>query len=120
MIESEVWSVDLIAATDLLGSLGIAATPQSLEAAATHLARHRVCAQDWAAKRAQSSVVAALESASAQHFDRKSNDWIDGFRRAEEVVIIMAPSELVPPPASQPRSKGQVLRSLVRRARLGT
>lgn len=120
MIESQVWSVDRVAAADLLGSLGVDATPEALEAAAIRLARHRICAQDWAVKRAQSRVVAALESASARHFDRRSNDWIDGFRRAEEIVIVMAAGELVPSLAPQARSKGQVLRSLVRQARLGT
>ncbi|WP_159872634.1 hypothetical protein [Novosphingobium sp. 9U] len=117
MSDSRVWSIDRVAAAGLLNSLGIAGTPEAIEAAARHFSSHRSCAQDWAAERARSTAIDALEAASVQQFTRRSSDWAEGFRCAEEILMVMTAKELVPVNMAEPRSTGQVLRSMVREAR---
>ncbi|VWX50789.1 hypothetical protein NOVOSPHI9U_310066 [Novosphingobium sp. 9U] len=52
-----------------------------------------------------------------QQFTRRSSDWAEGFRCAEEILMVMTAKELVPVNMAEPRSTGQVLRSMVREAR---
>lgn len=119
MSESTSWSMDRLAAHNLLASLKVEATDDILEMAARHFARHRENAIEWAAERTHSSVVRKLEAGSAVYFDRRNGDWSDGYRFAEQQVSTMMPKELLDLGPDRTRTKGQVLRALVRQARVG-
>mgnify|MGYP001555386164 FL=1 len=117
MTESNIWSVDRIAAGNLLLSLGVKLDPADELLIAEHFARHRRDAQEWAAERARDRIVSTLETASLELCPRSSDDWSLGFQRAEQMVMTMTPNELIGTEVGKARSKGQVLRALVRHAK---
>jgi len=117
MTESYIWSVDSIAAGNLLLSLGLKLCPEQELMIAEHFARHRRDAHEWAAERARDRIVSKLETASLELGPRSSDDWSQGFQRAEQTVLTMTPDDLVGAEVGKARSKGQVLRALVRRAK---
>lgn len=117
MTESHIWSVDRIAAGNLLISLGVKLDPADELLIAEHFARHRQDAHEWAAERARDRIVSKLEAASLELCPRSSDDWSQGFQRAEQMVLTMTPNELIGTDVGKARSKGQVLRALVRHAR---
>jgi hypothetical protein len=119
MSESTSWSMDRLAAHNLLASLKLDTTEDNLEQAARHFARHRQSAIEWAAERTHSSMVRSLEAGSTSYFDRHSAEWTDGYRFAEQQVSTMMPKDLLDLGPERTRSKGQVLRALVRQARAG-
>lgn len=119
MSESTFWSMDRLAAHNLLASLKVAATESNLEIAARHFARHRESAIEWAAERTHSSMVRRLEAGSTMYFDRHDAEWTDGYRFAEQQVSTMLPKDLLDLGPDRMRTKGQVLRALVRQARAG-
>jgi len=117
MTESDLWSVDRIAAGNLLLSLGLKLDPGDESLIAEHFARHRRDAQEWAAERTRDRIMRKLETASLELCPRSSDDWSQGFQRAEQMVMTMTPNELTGAEVGKPRSKGQVLRALVRHAK---
>ncbi len=117
MTESDIWSVDSIAAGNLLLSLGLKLNAEQELVIAEHFARHRRDAHEWAAERARDRVIERLEAASLEFCSRNDGDWAQGFLRAEQVVMTMTPNELVGGDVGKAPSRGQVLRALVRRAR---
>lgn len=117
MGDSSAWSMDRLAAQNLLARLNVEATPGNLELAAEHFARHRDNAIGWAAERAHSRVVRELESVGTMHFGDRCEEWAEGFRFAEHRVATMMPEELLDLVPHRTRSKGQILRSMVRQAR---
>lgn len=117
MTESKVWSVDRIAAGNLLLSLGLKLDPDDESLIAEHFARHRRDAQEWGAERARDQIMRKLETASLELCHRSSDDWSQGFQRAEQMVMTMTPNELTGAEVGKARSKGQVLRALVRHAK---
>ena len=117
MTDTRYWEIDRLAATRLLGRLGIEASPTTLEQAAKAFAEHRVEVQQWTANRVQSRVIGALETQSMQAFGQKDANWADGFIAAEQLVARLSTNELLDKPYGTAQSKGQVLRSLVRGAR---
>ena len=68
MDESNVWSMDRLAAANLLADLRLEPNDANLERVERHFAQHRLAAMEWAAKRAQSSIIARVEAASARYF----------------------------------------------------
>lgn len=119
MGDSTSWSMDRLAAHNLLASLKLEQTEENLELAARHFARHRESAIEWAAERTHASMLRSLESGSTMFFDRHSAEWTDGYRFAEQQVSTMMPKDLLDLGPERARSKGQVLRALVRQARAG-
>lgn len=117
MSDSTAWSMDRLAAQNLLARLNVETTAGNLELAAEHFARHRDDAIGWAAERAHARMVKALEAAGPMHFSNRSEDWAEGFRFAEHQVATILPEELLDLGPARIRSKGQVLRALVRQAR---
>ena len=117
MNESDIWSVDRIAANNLQVSLGLRLDAAQVETIASHFAEHRLDAYEWAAERSRSNIVQALESASLDLCPRNGEEWVSGFMRAEQVVLTMATQELVKAEPGKALSRGQVLRNLVRRAK---
>jgi hypothetical protein len=95
MVDSRNWSVDRLAAQNLLASLRIDSTGTLLEVAAGHLARHREASQLWAVERAHSGIIRKLETASSTSFDRRSEQWTEGYRSAEALVVTMLPKDLL-------------------------
>jgi hypothetical protein len=117
MDESNFWTVDLLAAKGLLASLRVEATDAMLDVAADHFARHRESAYAWSAERVHANIIQKLESASMTYFARESDEWTDGFCAAEQQVMAIRPSELLETETVKPKSRGQILRTLVRQAR---
>lgn len=117
MGDSTFWSVDQLAARNLLASLKMEATDANLELAAQHFARHRQGCIEWAAERVHSNIVRSLEGASTMYFERKSGEWTDGFRSAEHHVATLTPDNLLELAPQRTRTTGQVLRAMVRHAR---
>lgn len=111
------WSVDRLAAGKLALQLKLEASDALIEAIARHFAAHRRSMIEWAAERVQDNMVRALEEASTDSFIHRSEDWARGFQHAEELVIGTSPRELLELEPDQARSKGQILRSMVRQAR---
>lgn len=117
MGESIVRDVDRLAASNLLTELKLDAGDTKLETAAKHFARHRLNSNSAAAERAHSSIVERLEAASTEHFGHTSDEWQDGFIFAEQQILTMTPEELLDLARDKERSKGQLLRDMIRKAR---
>jgi hypothetical protein len=117
MHDTRTWTVDQLAARKLLADLNIEATADLLVCAARHFAEHRQDLSSWAAERAQASMVQRLEDVSRQSFGRESDQWAQGYCYAEQKILTMSPEELLNLGPDQQRSKGQILRSMIRQAR---
>lgn len=117
MNDSSVWSVDRIAAANLKMALGLALNEDQMERIAAHFSRHRTSAYQWAAERAQSHIVKALEAESMGAGPRYRDGWTDGYMRAEQVVMRMTRQDLIGIDTRESRTTGQVLRAMVRQAR---
>lgn len=117
MNDSTVWSVDRIAARNLLVNLQLELSEGDAELIAQHFAHHRRSACTWAAERVHGNIVDRLATASRDLFERKCEAWVDGFGNAERMVLAMPRDELVGIDTGKGRTKGQLLRTLVRQAR---
>lgn len=119
MGDSSVWSIDRIAAANLLADLRLEPSEANLERVERHFAQHRLNAMEWAAKRAQSTIIARVEEASARYFPHHGQEWAAGFCCAEQQIATVGSSEILQIETGKAASKGQILRRLVRQARKG-
>ena len=117
MSESDIWSVDRIAANNLGVSLGMIFNKEQTERIADHFALHRLRAAQWAAERTHSNNVQVLESESMRLSQQHDEQWTQGYMRAEQVVMTMPAGELLGIDRREPKSKGQILRAMVRQAK---
>ena len=117
MGDSHFWSVDQVAARQLLADLSVEATDKAMETVMAHFARNRQSSYTWAAERVHSNVLRKLEDGSAIYFQRESEEWTDGFRSAEQQLMAVDPTELLGTDSIKPRTKGQILRAMMREAR---
>ncbi len=117
MAESQIWSVDRIAAADLLKSIGVEDNAERTEQVARHFARHRRTTCQWAAERVHGNILEGLERASLDLLLDHDDRWADGFHRAEQMVMTMIPEELLGIQQRPERTRGQYLRTMVRSAR---
>jgi len=117
MNDSNMWTVDQLAATNLLAELKLEPTEAVLNAATRHLASHRRDAIGWAAERAHGAMIRKLEAAAMDHVSRQSDEWAAGYHFAEQQILTTMPEELLELGPDKARSKGQVLRAMVRHAR---
>ncbi|HJT38713.1 MAG TPA: hypothetical protein VJ762_00115 [Sphingobium sp.] len=117
MTDSDSWSVDRLAANNLLAHLGLEATADTLERVERHFAQHRRTAMEWATQRVHATIIDRFEAASQDYFLHHSEEWTEGFRFAEQQVAGMTARDLLQTDPGQPQSKGQILRHLVRHAR---
>jgi len=117
MAESQIWSVDRIAAANLMNDLGVDATADRIEQVARHFARQRRAACQWAAERVHGTILEGLERESLGLLLDHDDQWADGFHRAEQMVMTMIPEELLGAEPRPERTKGQFLRTMVRNAR---
>jgi len=117
MSESDIWSVDRIAANNLAVDLDMIFEPEQIERIADHFSRHRLSAAQWAAERMHARIVTMLESESMRLAQEHDEDWTQGYMRAEQVVMTMPAGELLGIDHREPKSKGQILRAMVRQAK---
>ena len=117
MDDSAIWSVDRLAASNLAVSLGLRLTSDQIERVAEHFSDHRLSAYEWAIQQALEKIVGRMEEDSMEMARRHDAPWMDGFRRAEELVMTISPDELADFKPKRIVSKGQVLRQMVRQAR---
>jgi hypothetical protein len=120
MDESNVWSMDRLAAANLLADLRLEPNDANLERVERHFAQHRLTAMEWAAKRAQSSIIARVEAASARYFPHHGEEWAAGFCCAEQQIATVGSVEMLQIDTGKAASKGQILRRMVRQAREGS
>jgi hypothetical protein len=111
------WSVDRLAATNLLAQLKLDASEDLVDLVTRHFAEHRRNLVGWAAERTQSAIIEQMETAATSLFAHHDEDWIRGFSQAEELVFTIEPKALLELEPSPPRSQGQILRSMIRMAR---
>lgn len=111
------WSVDRLAASNLLAQLKLEASDDLVDLVTRHFAEHRRNLVGWAAERTQSAIIERMESAATSLFTYHDEDWVRGFSQAEEVVLTIEPKALLDLEPGPPRSQGQILRSMVREAR---
>jgi hypothetical protein len=111
------WTVDQLAASNLLAALNVEATTERLELATRHIARHRQDQIGWAAERMHMRLIDMLEKISTQSFARESEEFTHGFRYAEQHIMTLNPQELLEIAPERPRTQGQILRAMVRQAR---
>tara|TARA_B110001454_G_scaffold217210_1_gene242020 strand:- start:450 stop:809 length:360 start_codon:yes stop_codon:yes gene_type:complete len=117
MNESDIWSVDRIAANNLAIDLGPPVTAEQLEKIAGHFAMHRRGSAKWVADRVHANIVKVMEAEAiplAQHHDEK---WSEGYMRAEQIVMTLATEQLLDIEPHKPKSRGQILRAMVRQAK---
>ena len=100
-----------------MAHLGIEATPITLDEVALEFAKHRKDVERWFAHRVQSKIISVLETRFVRDFSRVDGNWASGFRAAEEVVTTLSPNHLLDMPSGNAQSKGQILRSMVQKAR---
>lgn len=117
MSDPSVWEVDRIAAAELLTAIKDAREEDIPAIAAAAFSRHRLHSYEWAAQRVHRGAIDALEDASARELVRRDAIWADGFRFAEQCLCGCTPSELLGDIARPLKSKGQILRTLIRSAR---
>lgn len=117
MDQTTHWSVDRLAASNLLTQLKIDASDDLIELITRHFSEHRRNLIGWAAERTQSAIVEAMESAAASLFTHHDEQWTRGFSQAEEIILTLEPKTLLDLDPGAPRSQGQILRSMVRQAR---
>lgn len=115
MTDSSIWSVDRLAASNLLASLGLG--PEQLELVAEHFARNRVASYEWIVDRVRTNIVHRLEDVAQDQRGHRRDNWSEGFQFAEQTVMSMSPTDLLGIISPRSRSKGQVLRTMVRQAR---
>ncbi len=111
------WSVDQLAASNLAAQLKLDASDDLIETISRHFAEHRRSLVGWAAEQTRFAIIQAVEAASTTFFAQRSEEWIRGFCQAEETIFTLQPRELLDFDPVPPRSKGQILRSMVREAR---
>jgi predicted amidophosphoribosyltransferase len=111
------WSVDKLAASNLLAQLKIDASDDLIDLVTRHFSEHRRNLVGWAAERTQSAIIEAMESAAASLFTHRDEQWTRGFSQAEEIIYTLEPKALLDLDPGAPRSQGQILRSMVRQAR---
>lgn len=117
MDDGSSWSVDRVAASNLLAELKLEADEDQIARVAQHFARHRQDAIGWAGERAKERMIQRLENASTRSFIRENEAWTSGFRAAEHEVLTMDAEDLLNLGPDQLRSKGQILRTMVRQAK---
>ncbi len=117
MGEIAIWDVDRLAAETMLKSIGVEATPDALASAARHFARHRREMIDWGARRARRQITQMLDMTPPPDHGRLLDGWTQGFHEAEIRVATMGDDELLDLGPEITRSRGQILRQMVRQAR---
>ena len=113
------WSVDRLAASNLLAQMKLDASDELIDLVTRHFAEHRRNLVSWAAERTQTAIVEAIEAASTSQFAYRDEAWVRGYHHAEEIVFTLQPEALLELDPGPPRSKGQFLRAMVRRTRQG-
>jgi predicted amidophosphoribosyltransferase len=111
------WSVDKLAASNLLAQLKIDAPDDLIDLVTRHFSEHRRNLVSWAAERMQSAIIEEMESSAPSLFTHHDEQWIRGFSQAEEIIYTLDPKALLDLDPDVPRSQGQILRSMVRQAR---
>ncbi|PZU59373.1 MAG: hypothetical protein DI547_07205 [Sphingobium sp.] len=117
MDDSNIWSVDTLAARNLLAHLNLEASPEALELVGRHLAAHRQNSMGWAAERARSVLGRVLDANPPEHLAHDNEDWLRGYHYAGQQVLTIQPDELLSLGPKRKQSKGQILRGMVRQAR---
>lgn len=117
MDEAACLEIDRIAAHKLLIGLGLTAAPDLVARAAIHMAEHRLGATRWVVERTHANILTMLEARSTDYLAYKSEDWAEGYQFAEMQVATMTPDILADLAPERPRSKGQILRQMLRQAR---
>lgn len=117
MRNSNPWSVDRLAASRLLTDLNLAVTDEQLDMVARHLAVYRRDLMTWAAEQAHGQVIRKLEATPRSSFGRESDEWNRGFSFAEQRVMTMTNDELLERDPAPGRTRGQILRTMMRHAR---
>lgn len=119
MDDSDILSGDRVAASNLLIHLRVEATQATLDLAARHFAKHRQTAMEWAAQRAQASILDCFEDSSQRYFPHHDEKWSEGFRCAEQQIASMTIRYMLQLDVGKAQTKGQILRRLVRHSRKG-
>jgi hypothetical protein len=117
MSDSNIWSVDRLAAKNLLANLKLENATEITELVTEHFARHRRYSMGWAAERAHAFFSRKLQATPPSYIARDNEEWMDGFRFAEQQILTTVPEEMLELGPTQTRTKGQILRGLVRQAR---
>ena len=117
MTETDVWNVDRVAAAELLASLRETAEADWADVMAQAFSRCRFQSYQWAAKRVHESAIKVLEAAASREFCARDSHWSDGYRYAEQKIYAATPLDLLGADAQPVRTKGQILRSLLRAAK---
>ncbi|OYW23701.1 MULTISPECIES: hypothetical protein [unclassified Sphingomonas] len=111
------WSVDRIAAINLFRMLELEPTDDQMTIASERFAAHRRDTNSWAADRLHTKITDHLEAASVAYFQRQGDSWSDGYRTAQHELMRLLPDELIDTTPDIARTKGQILRSMIRRNR---
>ncbi|MET3763140.1 hypothetical protein [Sphingomonas sp. UYEF23] len=116
MNKSSVWIVDQLAAARVIRELNLSVTESGINRLAELLADHRLDAMDLAISRTQLTISNAIRDLLGRN-RHKSGEWSDGCRSAEMAILTDTLDAIQIMRPKQTRSKGQVLRSLMRQAR---
>lgn len=114
MDETGVWDVDRLAAAELLAALHAVNHVEWANLIATAFARSRQQNVRWAARRVHDAAIKSLEHAAVEQFGHRDAIWNEGFRFAENRLSTQAPADLLGVTTVPSKSRGQVLRSLIR------
>ena len=99
MGDISIWTVDHLAASNLVAESGLQLSPEQTDLMSVHFARHRLDAYDWAVEKIRSQLIRVMEAESMRLGEKTSHgwrdDWAEGFRRAEQVVMTMTNDEML-------------------------
>lgn len=117
MAESHVGHIDQIAAALLVRDIGLVLDGEQMGELERHLAKHRTSTLDLAVSRIQARISDAILRLVGEAQAYRSGDWSNGCRSAEAAVLAITSDVLYEIRPREARSKGQILRAMLRQAR---
>lgn len=114
MDDTGVWDVDRLAAAELLVSLNASDHAEWAHLVARAFCKTRQQNVRWAARRVHDAAIQILEEAAIEEFVHRDAMWNEGFRFAENELSVQNPADLLGIDLAPSKSRGQVLRSMIR------
>jgi hypothetical protein len=116
MTEPSTWMVDQLAAAKADKELNLGMSQIQLQHLAEIFAEHRSSTLDLGIARVETRISESIEGVLKRNY-HKSGEWSDGCRSAEATVLTTISCVIQEMKPVKHRSKGQILRSLMRQGR---
>lgn len=116
MTEPSTWMVDQLAAAKADAELNLGISQIQLQLLAEIFAEHRSSTLELGMARVETRISSSIEDVLKRNY-YKSGEWSDGCRSAEATIFTAISCVIQEMKPKKYRSKGQILRSLMRQGR---